>query len=111
MRLKIAVSVVRFRPWAPCLKSGFDVPRFFSPFTPTFFNWAQKWETIVRGLIEGQERHRARGEPFLVGHLGIVRSLLHRLPTEDRHQLLLGRAVLCRNACASLSQTMCRTLT
>ena len=102
---------IRFRPWAPCLKSGFDLPRFFPPFTPTVFNRAQKWETIVRGLIEGQERHRARGEAFLVRHLGIVRGLLHRLPPEDRHQLRLGRAILGGNACDSLSQAMRRTLT
>ena len=99
--------MVRFRPWAPRPKSGFDFPRFFPPFTPTFFNRAQRWETTVRGLIEGRERHRARGEAFLDGHLGIVRGLLHRLPSEDRHQLLLGRAVFGCNARASLSQAMC----
>ena len=53
---------------------------------------------------------RLAGEALAVGLLSVERRLLFRRPAEDRHQLVVGRAILGSDRCARLAQPMRRAL-
>src|SRR5689334_5945294 len=95
MRLKIAVSVVRFRPWAPFPFCDADLARLFPLICPTSRNglrWWDSWHEQVHGV---------EGETTAVDLARVERGLLGAFPSVDGHQLVLCGAVLggYRGAC------------
>src|SRR5262252_3394613 len=86
------VSVVRFRPWAPPSKNLLT----FQTLTKGGTRTPRKvGHACSRSLPLVEQVHRCFRELLLIGFARVVLRLLDRIPTEDRHQLTRGRAVIC----------------
>ena len=77
---------------------------------PTAVLRGKKWDSFVRALIQ-REQVRARSrEHLLARRAGIARRFFQRAPSEDRHELALGRAVFRCDRCSGLAQTVRRAV-
>ena len=77
--LKIRVSVVRFRPWAPSIILTFHLEGVRWSICPTFPNHVRKRDTFVLGLIRRKCLHRVLRADYLARRVG-VSSYLFRCP-------------------------------
>ncbi len=87
-----------------------DLSRLFAPNCPTGRHRPLGWDTFVLGMARHQLVHRLGGQSFPVRFPGIERRLLGAVPAEHCHELVLGRAVLCRDGRPGLSEPVRRAM-
>ena len=87
-----------------------DLSRLFAPNCPTGRHRPFGWDTFVLGMARHQLVHRLGCQLFPVGLAGIERRLLGAVPAEHCHQLVFGRAVLCRSGRPGLAEPVRRAM-